>query len=286
MSKKEIKNQKKTKRDSKLPVYKRFKELNSKKNEIIVQMFRRINQRKIEVDYILTDSWFTTMSLISKLLKINKKINIIGMYKYNSKLVIGNKEMSIKQLRKLKKKLKRSRSKRLYYMSYIGEMDGTKVKIFLTRKGINGAWHTIISTDTNLAFNRMIEIYNIRWTIEVFFKEAKQLLGLGKNQSTNFDVQVAQTTITMIQYLLVSLKYRMEAYETIGGLFKDIKQDYIEHKLNERLLLAIIEILAVSDLLTAGVDIEETISKLICYSDSLSFLRNNQDNVNITKLAA
>jgi len=128
----------------------------------------------------------------------------------------------------------------------------------------------------------MIEIYNIRWTIEVFFKETKQLLGLGKSQSTNFDVQVAQTTITMIQYLLVSLKHRMEAYETIGGLFKDIKQDYIEHKLNERLLSAIIEILAVLDLLTGGVDIEETISKLICYSDSLSFLRNNENNVNIS----
>ena len=89
----------------------------------------------------------------------------------------------------------------------IAEIDGIKVKIFLTRKGVNGAWHTIISTNTNLTFNRMIEIYNIRWTIEVFFKEAKQLLGLGKSQSTNFDVQVAQTTITMIPFLLVSLKY-------------------------------------------------------------------------------
>jgi len=171
-------------------------------------------------------------------------------------------------------------------MDYIAEIDGIKVKIFLTRKGVNGAWHTIISTNTNLTFNRMIEIYNIRWTIEVFFKEAKQLLGLGKSQSTNFDVQVAQTTITMIQYLLVSLRYRMEAYETIGGLFKDIKQDYIEHKLNERLLLAIIEILAVLDFLTGGIDIEETISKLICYSDTLSFLRNDGNYVNITKLAA
>ncbi len=76
----EIKNQKKTNRDSKLPVYKRFKELNSKKNEIIIQMFRRINKRKIDVDYILMDSWFTTMSLISKLQKVNPKINIIGMY--------------------------------------------------------------------------------------------------------------------------------------------------------------------------------------------------------------
>jgi hypothetical protein len=283
LSKKEIKNQKKTNRNTKHPVYKRFKELNSKKNDIIVQMFKRINQRKIDVDYILIDSWFTTMSLISMLMSINKKINIIGMYKYNSKLIIENKEITIKQLRKFKKRLKRSRSKKLYYMSYIGEIDGIKVKIFLTRKGVNGAWHTIVSTDTNLAFNRMIELYNIRWTIEVFFKEAKQLLGLGKSQSTNFDVQVAQTTITMIQYLLVSLKYRMEAYETIGGLFKDIKQDYIEHKLNERLLLAIIEILAVLDLLTTGIDLEETISKLICYSDTLSFLRNDEYFVKITK---
>ncbi len=208
------------------------------------------------------------------------------MYKYNSKVIVENKVLTIKQLRKQKKGLKRSRSKRLYHIDYIVEIDGIKVKIFLTRKGVNGAWHTILSTDTNLTFNRMIEIYNIRWTIEVFFKEAKQLLGLGKSQSTNFDVQVAQTTITMIQYLLVSLKYKTEAYETIGGLFKDIKQDYIEYKLNERLLAAIIEILAVLDLLTGGVDIEETISKLICYSDTLSFLRNDGDYTNITKLAA
>jgi hypothetical protein len=51
-------------------------------------------------------------------------------------------------------------------------------------------------------------------------------------------------------------------------------------------LLAIIEILAVLDLLTTGIDIEETISKLICYSDTLSFLRNDEIFVNTTKLAA
>ena len=46
LSKKEAKNQKKTTRDAKHPVYKRVKELNSKKNDIIVQMFKRINQQK------------------------------------------------------------------------------------------------------------------------------------------------------------------------------------------------------------------------------------------------
>ena len=286
LSKKELKKQKKINRDKKLPVYKRFKELNSKKTEMVIQMFRRINQRKISVDYILFDSWFTSMDLINKLLSINKSVNIIGMYKYNSKLVVDGKELTIKQLRKYRSKIKRSRSMKLYYFQYVAEIDGLKVKVFITKRGANGAWHTIISTNTNLTFIRTMEIYNIRWSIEVFFKEAKQLLGLGKSQSTNFDVQIAQTTVSMIQYLLVSLKYRMEAYETIGGMFKYIKQDYIEHNLNERILLAIIEILSILELIIGNIDFEETIGKLILYSDSLGFLNNIQIPINSTKLAA
>ena len=286
LSTKEYKAQKKTKRAKGTAVLKRFKELNTKKNDIIIQMFKRINQRKIHVDYILIDSWFTTITLISKFLKVNKSINIIGMYKYNSKVLIDGTQKTIKQLRKSKKGLKRSRSTKFYHMSFIGEIDGITLKIFLTRKGKNGSWHTIVSTGTTLSFNKMLEIYNVRWTIEVFFKEAKQLLGLGKNQSTNFDVQVAQTTITMIQYLMISLKYRMEAYETIGGLFKDIKQDYIEHKLNERILSIIIEILIVLDFLGVDFDYEETISKLISYSDNANLWGYAKKSSNFCKLVA
>ncbi len=286
LSKKEYRKQKKTKREKGAPVLKRFKELNSKKNDVIIQMFKRINQRKIPVDFILIDSWFTTITLLNKLMKVNEKINVIGMYKYNSKVLIGGNGKTIKQLRQSKKGIKRSRLTGFYHMSFVGEMNGLTVKIFLTRKGKNGAWHTIISTDTRLSFNKMITIYNIRWSIEVFFKEAKQLLNLGKSQSTNFDVQIAQTTITMIQYLLISIKYRMEAYETINGLFKDLKQDYIEHKLNERLMSVIIEILIVLDYLGVEFNYELTISNLISYSDKFNFLKNIQNKTNICKLAA
>jgi len=132
----------------------------------------------------------------------------------------------------------------------------------------------------------MIDVYNIRWSIEVFFKEAKQLLGLGKSQSTNFDGHVAQTTITMIQYLMLSFKYRIKAYETINGLFKDVKQDYIEHKLNERLMSVIIEILLILYFLGVEFDFETIISNLICYSEKFSFLENTSDISNICKLAS
>jgi hypothetical protein len=286
LTKKEYRNQRKTKREKGSSVFKRFKELDSKKNDVIVQMFKRVNQRKVSVEYILIDSWFTTITLINKLLKVNDKVNIIGMYKYNSKVIIGDKVKTVKQLRKSKTGIKRSRLTGYYHMSFVGEINGLTVKIFLTRKGKNGAWHTLISTDTILSFNHMISIYNIRWSIEVFFKEAKQLLGLGKSQSVNFDVQVAQTTITMIQYLLISLKYRMEAYETINGLFKDVKQDYIEYKLNEQLMSVIIDILVVLDLLGVEIDFETTISNLISYSDNFNFLKNTNHYPNIYKLAS
>ena len=69
----------------------------------------------------------------------------------------------------------------------------------------------------------MIEIYQPRWTIAVFFKDAKQLLDLGKCQSNDFNAQIADATITLVQYILLTLKYRIENYESKIGMFAEIK---------------------------------------------------------------
>ncbi len=107
LTQKQRKQQKRTKKEKGLPVIKRFKELNSKKTDMLIDMFKRVRQRKIEVDYILTDSWFTSLNLINRLFKVDKEVHIIGMYKYNSKLSMDGKEHSIKQLRKQKGKMSR-----------------------------------------------------------------------------------------------------------------------------------------------------------------------------------
>lgn len=286
LSKKERKKQKATQRGKGLPVSRRFRELDKKKTHMAVKMFKRVAQRRIHVDYILLNTWFTSMGLIEKLRGVCKKVHVLGMYKYNSKLLVDGKELSIKQLRTHRGKISRSRAMRRHYFQYVGEIDGVRVKVFIAKRGANGAWHTLPSTHTGLSFNRAMEVNGTRWAIEVFFKEAKQLLGLEKSQSTNFDVQVAQTPITMILYLLMSLKYRMEAYKTIGGMFRDIKQDYIEHRLNERLLSAISEILDFLELITGNIDFNEAIRKLILYSDSLAFLNNGTEHVKPRRSAA
>jgi hypothetical protein len=266
--------QKKTARCNKTVAAKRYKELNKKKTEVLVQMFSRVIKRKIPVDYILMDSWFTSVSLFKKLQRICSSTHIIGMYKYNSKIEVKAKLTTISQLKKQKIKPKRCRKFKYYYHHYITEIDGLKVAVFISKRGKNGKWHTLITTDTKLKFVKAIEIYSVRWAIEVFFKEAKQLFGLGKCQSTNFDVQIAQITITMTQYLLTSIRYRMEAYETIGGLFKDLKQDYIENKLNIRILTVVSFIITLLEKLIESIDIELITTKIIENMEDFGFLSN------------
>ena len=65
----------------------------------------------------------------------------------------------------------------------------------------------------------LIHLNNLCKTLHKLFKEAKQLLGLGRCQSNDFDAQIADTTITMIQYILLTLNFRFEHYETKGALF-------------------------------------------------------------------
>src|SRR5208283_6063138 len=44
-------------------------------------------------------------------------------------------------------------------------------------------WAVFLTTDISLEPQRILELYAMRWAIEVYFKEAKQYLGFLKEQS-------------------------------------------------------------------------------------------------------
>jgi hypothetical protein len=107
-----------------------------------------------------------------------------------------------------------------------------------------------------------------------FFKECKQLLGLGKNQSRDFDAQIAAATICFIQYTILALHKRYNRYQTIGGLFKNSKAAITEQIFSERikvLCLGLIEILI--DKLGLTIDLEDTMSAIIRKTDIDSKIR-------------
>lgn len=110
----------------------------------------------------------------------------------------------------------------------------------------------------SLSFLRTMELYQIRWSIEVLFKECKQYLRLGKSQNTDFCGQIADATLTMITYTILTLYKRFESYETLGALFRETQKEMIEKTLCERIEIVILKILR--DLLEIlCIDIEQTL---------------------------
>ena len=95
-------------------------------------------------------------------------------------------------------------------------------------------WRLFLSTDTALSLVKMMEIYTVRWTVEVFFKEMKQHVRLGRSQSRDLDAQIAQVTLQGITYLFLAYLRRVDADESLGLLFEGIVAELREKNVAER----------------------------------------------------
>ena len=78
----------------------------------------------------------------------------------------------------------------------------------------------LASTNTKLTPQKIIQLYNRRWSIETYFKTAKQYLRLNKSQIQSYDGQVAQITITALTFILLAWQERQSKDDrTLGDLF-------------------------------------------------------------------
>ena len=218
------------------------------KTEMLIEMIKTAIMQGIRFDYLLTDSWFTNFELVRFIASRRIKCHFLGMVK-RGKMQYLYKGLSL-NFSEILNRLKRSKMKyhkRINCYSYEATVDlkGIEVKLFFCRMGKHGSWHGLLTTNTKLTFEEAFRIYSTRWTIEVYFKESKQYLGLGKCQSQDFDAQIAATTIAMLQYNLFSVAKRFECYESFGALFRAAKSEILELNVKERIWLVIQEILTV-----------------------------------------
>lgn len=86
-------------------------------------------------------------------------------------------------------------------------------------------WVAFLSTDTNLHASSIIKIYIKRWPVEVCFKECKQMLALGKEQSNDFNAQVFSTMASILSYNMLMYLNEKENYSTLGELFSHLVDD-------------------------------------------------------------
>ena len=236
-------------------------------------MIRLAISKGIRFDYVLTDSWFTCFELVKFIVTRRIGCHFMGMIKMGkTRYEAFGKNLTSKEIvdfLRRKRMTKRSKLLGYYYAETIVDFKGIQVKLFFCKSSKKGNWNGMMTTNTELTFEQAYKIYSTRWSVEVFFKESKQYLGLGKCQAQDFDAQIAATTLCMLQYNLLSVVKRFNDYETLGGLFRAAQKDSLGITIAEQIWLIIIEIAAkLSEILE--IDTEVLMQKLFSENEILT----------------
>jgi hypothetical protein len=232
--------------------FKRRKEADWSKADSLVAMLRRAVKNGFVPRYVLTDSWFFSEALVSNVKAIkNGIIDLVSMVKINNQaftLRKGKKEMGVKALLKInERKAVRCKKRKSHYIRIECEYKGAALNLFFKMCRLSN-WHLLATTDLSLNFISLMEVYQIRWSIEAY-KDCKQYLNLGQCKSSNFDAQIADTTISLIQLAMLSYCKRINYQTSLDELFKDLYEERMEHNLLSKLLelfWELVEIFSVS----------------------------------------
>jgi len=231
-------------------------------------MLKQCVRRGILGSYVLMDSWFVTDFMLKEIRKIRKgMLHVVGMCKMDKRqFEVNGKERNSQTIISMNennsRKVHSSSKYKSRYFVVVANYKGTPVKLFYIKYKNSKYWTLLLTTDLSLSFVKAMELYQIRWSIEVLFKECKQYLRLGKSQNTDFFGQIADATLTMITYTILSLYKRFQAYETMGALFHHTQKEMLEKTLCERIEMVILKILR--DLLEIlSIDVEQTLYHLI-----------------------
>ena len=210
------------------------------KLELALQMLKRAIGHGLRADYVLFDSWYAWPSFINAILKIKGAPPVICRLKdAKTKYEYGGKKYRLSELyQKVRKQLKKSKRTRLLLKRIRVKMPGSNeaVTIVLAKgycepeaESIKGKkkpekpqWVAFLCTDNQLHAATIIKHYTKRWAAEVCFKECKQLLELGKDQSNSFQAQVFATTVSFLRYAVLNYLNETEHKRSPGNLFEHL----------------------------------------------------------------
>jgi transcription antitermination factor NusG len=228
-------------RDKDSPGWLRRSEADMSKTQSVINMLTRAVKRGFEFDYVLFDSWFFSKEILARIESFRTKgIKLIAMVKMGKTLYrdcLSDRDMDAAALRKrYRKKAKRNRKFNATYIKVPVWYDNRRVNLFFVKLGSGSKWKAFITNDLELGFNKLMETYHIRWSIEVFFKDAKQHLQLGKCQCNNFDSQIGAATLAMMQYIMLLLYKQMHYGQSIGSIFDLLSSQAEEENITRYLM--------------------------------------------------
>jgi hypothetical protein len=185
------------------------------------QLFREMLQRALRAGftaaYVLADAWFGCKENIACCLA-NKLIGIFQMkrgllaYRYQGRLYTAR-QLYVKVQRHMRPLNRRARYKTASLIVSLNLQTEERqparwVEVRLVfsapvRAASADTWVVFLCTDAQLSDAKILEVYALRWSIEVYFKEIKQNLGFLKEQSGRYQLAYASVHLAALRYMLL-----------------------------------------------------------------------------------
>ena len=208
--------------------WRRRKDCFAKKTDMLIEMVDRAWKMGIDACFVLFDSWFAYDAIIAQILEIGYGV-VCRLKKGNAKYTYNDRAYTLKQLWKIAKK-------KTQWVGGKYAVKGICMNVMLPKSGTiciafisdgKKQWQAFLCTDIELEISKILKYYARRWAIEVFFKDAKQLLDLGKEQSQTFDAMIAGYSLVMLRYLLlVYILNKGRITGALGPLFRELSEQH------------------------------------------------------------
>jgi len=187
------------------------------KHELFRAMLQRALRAGFRAAYVLADAWFGCKENIAgclehKLTAIFQMKRGLLAYRYHGR------SYTIYQLygrvqRRMRPAHRRARFKTASLIVSLNlETDPRqparwmKVRLVFSapvRAASADTWVVFLCTNVELNEARILEVYSLRWSIEVYFQEIKQNLGFLKEQSGRYQLAYASVHLAALRYLLL-----------------------------------------------------------------------------------
>ena len=161
-----------------------------------------------------------------------------NLFKNGRKLKAGKYGKNLSRSRR-KNTLAIHKSKGLVKYAYVdaGWMDVSKLgklHVVFSRKKAEPGILGLVTDDPTISACQIIRVYDDRWSIEVFFKDGKQLLGLGQYQNVSLGAAVTHLHLVCFAYALLThvaitregaqAKYKTKARPSTADLQNEVRR--------------------------------------------------------------
>lgn len=189
--------------------------IHADKNEMFRHSLKQAINAGFSFTHVIADSWFGNKENVKSVVS-NELTAVFRMKRGNLRYILNNKRYTATELHALIKRRMRRLGKaryRTYALNVYLDLSEDKKKpdLLPVRLVFSSAinqrkenWVVFLSTDTTLLAEEVLEIYALRWSIEVYFKEVKQHFGFLKEQTGDYAVHYASIHLAAIRFILIA----------------------------------------------------------------------------------